>query len=74
MSLTIVPNKGYELGHAYDDPGPAGRGGHLRQTGMTWAVANGVITGGDAGLNPQGNITRAELATMLMRFCGNVLK
>ena len=35
---------------------------------MNWAVANGVITGGDKGLDPQGQATRAELATMLARF------
>ena len=36
---------------------------------MIWAVENGVITGNGAGaLNPQGTATRAEVATILMRF------
>ena len=36
---------------------------------MCWMTMNGVITGGDNGLDPQGTATRAELAAMLMRFC-----
>ena len=36
---------------------------------VTWAVNTGVLTGTNAGtLNPQGSATRAELATMLVRF------
>ena len=36
---------------------------------MIWAVESGVITGNGAGaLNPQGTATRAEVATILMRF------
>ena len=39
---------------------------------MIWAVENGVITGNGAGaLNPQGTATRAEVATILMRFIEN---
>ena len=39
---------------------------------MIWAVENGVITGNGAGaLNPQGTATRAEVATILMRFIKN---
>lgn len=39
---------------------------------MIWAVENGVITGTGAGaLNPQGTATRAEVATILMRFIKN---
>lgn len=36
---------------------------------MLWAVQNGIISGSNGQLNPQGNATRAEVATMLMRFC-----
>lgn len=38
--------------------------------GMLWATQNGIITGTETGaLNPTGNATRAEVATILMRFC-----
>ena len=43
--------------------------------GMTWAVGAELITGKDGGkLDPTGTATRAEVATMLMRFCENVAK
>ena len=36
---------------------------------MNWAVANGLINGmGDGTLMPQGNATRAQIATILMRY------
>lgn len=37
---------------------------------MEWAVGSGIITGKDGGkyLDPQGNASRAECATMIMRF------
>lgn len=35
---------------------------------MQWAVATGLINGMDGKLNPQGSATRAQVATMLMRF------
>ena len=45
---------------------------------MQWIVAEGVIGGsrenGQDWLNPQGNATRAEVATILMRFIENVMK
>ena len=45
---------------------------------MQWVVAEGVIGGsrenGQDWLNPQGNATRAEVATILMRFIENVAK
>ena len=39
---------------------------------MQWAVGAGIINGTDDGstLTPQGDATRAQIATMLMRFCG----
>lgn len=40
---------------------------------MSWAVENGLISGmGDGSLNPQGNATRAQVSTILMRFCENL--
>lgn len=39
---------------------------------MLWATQNGIITGKNGGLlDPQGNATRAEVATMLMRMAEN---
>ena len=38
------------------------------QEAMQWAVANGLIAGMDGRLVPQGSATRAQVATMLMRF------
>lgn len=35
---------------------------------MIWAVQNGILAGNGSNLNPQSNATRAEVATMLMRF------
>jgi hypothetical protein len=35
---------------------------------MIWAVNNGVIAGANGRLNPQNNITRAELAQIIMNF------
>ena len=40
---------------------------------MRWANATGLITGNTSTtLNPKGNATRAEVATILMRFCETV--
>lgn len=40
---------------------------------MCWAVKNGLISGmGGGTLNPQGNATRAQVATILMRFCSSL--
>ena len=36
---------------------------------MQWACGAGVIQGDGANLNPKDGATRAEAATMLMRFC-----
>ena len=37
---------------------------------MAWAVKEGILTGKSGGLlDPQGTATRAEVATILMRFC-----
>ena len=44
-------------------------------TAMQWANAEGLITGNtDTTINPTGNATRAEVATILMRFCENIAK
>lgn len=41
---------------------------------MQWIVASGIMEGMDGTLVPQGNATRAQVATMLMRFAENVAK
>ena len=42
---------------------------------MAWANAEGLITGVTATtLNPTGTATRAQVATILMRFCENIAK
>ena len=44
-------------------------------TAMHWANAEGLITGNTSTtINPTGNATRAEVATILMRFCETVTK
>lgn len=44
-------------------------------TAMQWANENGLITGRtDTTLIPQGTATRAEVATILMRFCEDIAK
>ena len=37
---------------------------------MQWACGAGILEGNAGHLYPQGDATRAEVATMLMRFCG----
>ncbi len=40
---------------------------------MGWAAANGIINGtADGKLNPTANITRAQYAVLLYRFCQNI--
>jgi hypothetical protein len=42
---------------------------------MNWAVSAGIIGGtGDGTLNPSGSASRAEVATMLQRFTGVLVK
>ena len=42
---------------------------------MQWAVAAGIITGkGHGTLDPKGNATRSEIATIMMRYCENAAK
>ena len=41
-------------------------------TAVRWAVGNGVITGSNGKLNPKGNATRAEAASMIYKYCSKV--
>ncbi|NLB29486.1 MAG: S-layer homology domain-containing protein, partial [Clostridiales bacterium] len=49
--------------------------GEFAAAAMKWANAEGIITGRtDTTLVPQGTATRAEAATMLMRFLEDFVK
>ncbi|MGM9554219.1 MAG: leucine-rich repeat protein [Faecousia sp.] len=39
-----------------------------------WTVGEGIINGSDGKLLPQGNATRAQVATILMRYIENIVK
>ena len=39
---------------------------------MHWCVMQGIINGKDGKLVPGGNASRAEAATMLMRYCTKI--
>jgi len=41
---------------------------------IAWAVGEGIIGGSDGKLDPQGNATRAQVSTILMRFIENFVK
>lgn len=41
---------------------------------VQWTVAEGIINGSDGKLLPKGNATRAQVATILMRFIENIVK
>ena len=47
-------------------------GDAIEPDAMTWAVAEGIVEGMDGNLNPAGPATRAQIATILMRFCETV--
>ena len=40
--------------------------------GMNWAVGSGVITGSNGMLNPLGTATRAEVASMIFKYCTRI--
>ncbi len=40
------------------------------EAAMKWAVAEGIITGSNGNLNPADESTRAQIATVLVRFAG----
>ena len=41
---------------------------------LKWAVTAGVVSGDGTNINPASNATRAETASMMMRYCENILK
>ena len=44
------------------------------KTACSWAVAEALINGSDGSLDPQGSATRAQVATILMRFIETVAR
>ncbi len=38
------------------------------QDAMAWSISNGIIVGGYTGLDPLGSATRAQMATVIMRY------
>ena len=66
--------KGYDVSASADLSGypDAGQVQDYAQPTMAWAVAEGIVEGMDGNLNPAGNASRAQIATILMRFCEGV--
>ena len=69
-------SKGYDVSASADLSGypDAGQVQDYAQPAMAWAVAEGIVEGVDGTLNPTGDATRAQIATILMRFCEGVAK
>jgi hypothetical protein len=44
------------------------------QKAMAWAVANGIIQGDKGKLDPKGDATRVQVAAVLRRYCGLLVK
>ena len=62
--------KGYDISKSADLNGfaDANTVSAYATDAMRWAVANGLIQGSNSKLNPKGSATRAQVATILMRF------
>ena len=76
MLYRYAEAEGYDVSAAADLSGypDAGKVQPYAQEAMSWAVAEGIVEGMDGNLNPAGNATRAQIATILMRFCEGVAK
>ena len=76
MLYRYAEAEGYDVSAAADLSGypDAGKVQSYAQEAMSWAVAEGIVEGMDGNLNPAGNATRAQIATILMRFCEGVAK
>ncbi len=70
--------KGYDVaGREFTDSYPdVGKVSSWAKDALSWANAVGLVTGNNIGgvahLDPQGKATRAQVATILMRFCENI--
>ena len=69
-------SKGYDVSASADLSGypDADQVQDYAQPAMAWAVAEGIVEGMDGNLAPAGNASRAQIATILMRFCEDVAK
>ena len=67
-------SKGYdtEIRASLSDFPDRAKVGAWAQEAMQWAVAAKLITGNVGKLDPQGSATRAQVATILMRFIENI--
>ena len=76
MLYRYAEAEGYDVSAAADLSGypDAGKVQTYAQEAMSWAVAEGIVEGMDGNLNPAGSATRAQIATILMRFCEGVAK
>ena len=76
MLYRYAQGEGYDLSAAADLSGypDAGQIQSWAQEAMTWAVAEGIVEGMDGALNPAGSATRAQIATILLRFCQGVVQ
>ena len=78
MMYRYAGYKGYDTNGKTDfgEFTDAGRVSGFAKEAMQWAVGNKIISGKDNGtvLDPLGNATRAECATIIMRFIENVAK
>ena len=75
MLYRYAQNKGYDVTASADLSGypDAGQIQDYAQPAMAWAVAENIIQGMEDGtLKPAGNASRAQIATILMRFCEDV--
>ena len=50
----------------------AGKVSSYAKTALQWTVAEGLVGGSDGKLLPRGSATRAQVATILMRFIENL--
>ena len=68
--------KGYDVsagGMSLDEYADTSQISSYAVTAMQWANSEGLITGvTDTTLDPKGSATRAQVATILMRFCENI--
>ena len=71
-----VKKKGIDTGKRGDLSGfpDGGKVESWAKDAVQWTVAEKIIGGSEGYLLPQGNATRAQVATILMRFIENIVK
>ena len=76
MLYRYVKLKGYDVSASADISGytdASGVSGWAKEA-MQWAVGSGLIQGSGNALTPQANASRAQIATILMRFAQSIAK